>query len=678
MKFLLPALLLVLLPTRVFAQPLLLPDKTIVALSSELSGESAKRNLELLTREHRMRGSRGFHVAAEHIVRQLHSYGIANAIIETFPADGVRYYGTQKSRRPWNAEFAELWDLGASGEGSDPVRIASWEAMPISLAQDSASGQALGELIDVGAGISESDYTGKSVEGKLVLTSSQPGTVVPLAVAKFKAAGVVSYAQNQKTAWWGENENLVRWGHLDTFSATPAFAFMVSPRQARLFQARILAGQAVWLKADVRAGQSDGAYEVVTATIPGSDPVLRDQEIVFSCHLDHPRPGANDNASGAAAILEIARTLSRLIAEQRIERPARTIRFIWPPEIEGTLAFLSARPDVARNIKAAIHMDMVGGGPETKAIFHVTRGPASLPSFFYDVAGSFAHLVNRESSSLARTGLARFPLASAEGGREALQAEVVPLTLGSDHQVYSDSSFAIPAIELNDWPDRFIHTNFDLPSNIDPTKLRRTAFIAAATGYYLAGLRPAHAKALVAVVQASAVRRTAVMLENRTGLDRREAGNLTRWHLDYEWAVIDSIRTFVEVPPEVKLTASSFLVLLESMVGKPERPQPVSGSGAVVFRRNVSIKGPMEAFGYDYALDKLGEQKHKALRLLSFEGLRGSGEDYSYEVLNLADGKRSVSAIRDAVSAIYGPVPMELVEEYLRALASIDVVQLVR
>ena len=31
---------------------------------------------------------------------------------------------------------------------------------------------------------------------------------------------------------------------------------------------------------------------------------------------------------------------------------------------------------------------MVGGGPQTKATFHVTRGPASLPSFVNDVAAA--------------------------------------------------------------------------------------------------------------------------------------------------------------------------------------------------------------------------------------------------------------------------------------------------
>src|SRR5947207_6673626 len=60
--------------------------------------------------------------------------------------------------------------------------------------------------------------------------------------------------------------------------------------------------------------------------------------------------------------------------------------------------------------------------------------------------------------------------------------------MGSDHDVYQDSSFRIPAIYLNDWPDRYIHTNFDSAANIDPTKLKRAAFIGAASGYFLAQL----------------------------------------------------------------------------------------------------------------------------------------------------------------------------------------------
>src|SRR4029434_9607004 len=112
----------------------------------------------------------------------------------------------------------------------------------------------------------------------------------------------------------------------------------------------------------------------LAATIPGSDPAAG--EIVFSCHLDHEKPGANDNASGCAAILEIARTLNTLMGSKTIPRPSRTIRFVWPSEMTGTIAYLTKYPEIAGRIRAAIHLDMVGGDPFiTKSILHVTRSP---------------------------------------------------------------------------------------------------------------------------------------------------------------------------------------------------------------------------------------------------------------------------------------------------------------
>ncbi len=132
-------------------------------------------------------------------------------------------------------------------------------------------------------------------------------------------------------------------------------------------------------------------------------------------------------------------------------------------------------------------MDMVGvSGQRRKAVFHVTRGPMSLPSFVHDVAWAFAEFVNEQSYKFAATGSAEFPLVAPEGGKEPLRAEYSAYTMGSDHDVYQDSSFGIPAIYLNDWPDRYIHTNLDSAANIDTTKLKRAAFIGAASGYVLA------------------------------------------------------------------------------------------------------------------------------------------------------------------------------------------------
>ena len=43
-------------------------------------------------------------------------------------------------------------------------------------------------------------------------------------------------------------------------------------------------------------------------------------------------------------------------------------------------------------------------------------------------------------------------------------------------------------------------------------------------------------------------------------------------------------------------------------------------------------------------------------------------------MLNLVDGRRTDREIRDAVSAIYGPVPIEMVTGYLTALESAGVI----
>ncbi len=582
-----------------------LPEATVVALATEVSGDTAKQNLEGIVKFHRERGSRGFHAAAELMAERARAYGLAEVEILKFPADGKIFYGTQRSRPAWDVESAELVDV----TGSRPITIASYASEPIVLAEDSESADVTAELVDVGDGSKEADYAGKDVKGKIVLVATSAGTAQELAVGKFGAAGIVSYQQNQKTAWSGDNPDQIRWGHLDTFSAHPTFAFMVSSNTARALKQQLAGGERIRLHATVKAGQHAASYEVVTAVIPGADPKLKDEEVAFSCHLDHQKPGANDNASGCVTILEVARTLQKLIGDGTLARPARTIRFIWPPEIEGTVTLLNARPDFAARIKAVVHMDMVGGGPATQAVFHVTRGPASLPSFVHDVAWNFAQWVNEQSYQFAATGKAAHPMLASGGGKQPLRAEATAYTMGSDHDVYQDSSFAIPAIYLNDWPDRYIHTNLDSAANIDATKLGRVAFIGAASGYMLANDER---------FKAAAARHTT-------------------------------------------------------------EGQPVaSGDGALVFRRVATLRGPMSVFGYDYFSDHAKAAGITTPKLLEYEGLRGAGGEYSYEALNFADGKRNALQIRDALSAQFGPVPLDLVVDYLKALEKIRVVARLR
>jgi aminopeptidase YwaD len=657
-------------------KPPLLPEKDVAALANELSGETAKRNLEGIARFHRQRGSSGFHSAAELVAERLRAYGLSDVAILQFPADGKIFYGTQRSRPAWDAEVGELFEAGVSAER----KIASFEAEPVVLAEDSESADVTTELVDVGEGTKDSDYAGKDVKGKIVLAAAQPGAVQDLAVGKYGAVGIVSYAQNQKTAWSGENETLIRWGHLETFSANKTFAFMVSLKTARTMQARLAAGEKINLHAVVKAGQHPGNYEVVTATIFGADAKLKEEEIAFSCHLDHQRPGANDNASGCVTILEVARTLQKLIDDKKLDRSARTIRFIFPPEVEGTMALLNARPEFAARIKAVIHMDMVGGGPETKAVFHVTRGPMSLPSFVHDVAWAFANWVNEESYKFAATEAAEYPMVALEGGKEPLRAEYAPFSMGSDHEVYQDSSFKIPAIYLNDWPDRYIHTNFDTAANIDPTKLKRAAFIGAASAYFLAGMNDGSLPAIYQVLQTGSLRIAAEIRKKAAqATGQCEGGEIQRFEAAQIRPLVESVMRFA---PDAKQSRWAAI----SRVG-----QKVDGNsdgmclrtelileGFPVYRRKADVKGPLTVFGYDYFVEHSKASGVATPKLLSYEGLWGSGEEYAYEVLNFVDGGRRATEIQDAVSAEYGPVPVELVAEYLDALEKVGVLEKVK
>ncbi|MEO8448400.1 MAG: M28 family peptidase [Gemmatimonadota bacterium] len=654
----------------------LLPAPIVAALAEELSGEAAKRNLEFLTRLHRMPASPAFHEAILFLASQAKAAGLNDIHVDSFPTDGKRFYGTQRSRPAWYADFGELWEMERRPSGWVPaIRLASWDAMPITVADMGESGDVETELVDVGDGTAESDYVGKDVRGKLILTGGQPGAVAPLGLARLGAAGIVSYAQNQHQAWWGEDENLIRWGHFDAFTPFNTFGFMVSLKQARTFRHRLGRGEVIRLKASVRAARRPGFYEVLSATIPGGDPKLRDEEIAFSCHLDHQRPGANDNASGCVTIMEIARAVSKLIADGRLPRPARTLRFIWPPEIEGTFALLTSRPELARRFKAVVHMDMVGGGPVTKSIFRVHRGPASRPSFINDVAEVWGQLANDESLAFAGTGAARYPLVAPEGGKEPFQAKLDEFSLGSDHEIYAEGSFGIPAIYLAQWPDRYIHTNFDVAANIDPTVVKRAAFVGGASALVLANAGPNDAEALWGAIAAKSLRRTALMAERRAALDPTEAAALTRFHWQAERAMLPSLERFFPVPAALRSRADSFYAALETATGRPVAAPLPSGAGAIVYRRNPDLKGPMSGFAYDYLSDHYGAERSAALRLLGYSGLRGSGGDYAYETLNFVDGRRPLSEIRDAVSAVYGPIPLELVAEYLAALESIDVVK---
>ncbi|HEX3703436.1 MAG TPA: M28 family peptidase [Vicinamibacterales bacterium] len=652
----------------------LLDRAVLDALDQELSGVAAKDHVSHLAQMHRVPASPGFHEAIEYVMGRAKTFGLHDVHIETFPGDGETWFGTLHGNRGWRVDGGTLDEVQPQ-----PRRIISFDDVRLAVADNSESGDVTAELVDAGSGARAADYEGKDVRGKLVLCDATPGVCHRLAVEERGAKGLVSYNSNQPSAWWRDDQDLIRWGHLDARGRRNTFAIMISLRDARALQQRLARGEHITLHAVVKAHNDDASpYETLVATIPGSDPAAGD--IVFSCHLDHQKPGANDNASGCSANLEIARTLQTLIDAKRIPPPARTIRFIWPSEMTGTIAYLTKYPEIAGRIRAAVHLDMVGGDPFiTKSVLHVTRSPWSIATVTDDVEEVFGRYVIDGAFRAAGDGDMTHAIRSQSGSKDAFWADITPYESGSDHWIYQEGGFAIPSIYLRDHPDIYIHTNKDLPDNIEPTKIKRSAFIAAASGYYLATM-PDRGASLIALSYANAQQRLAEDGRRAVALaadatQTREATNIVAQGVLREQRRLASVSRFVAggAPPRVATLSASLAetgkgLLLTFLPGAEAQRVQSAGfhlpsSDPRVPVRNGSIKGPLAPEG-DWVIANAGPDAGK----VAIARVPGS-DDVTYELVNFIDGVRTVGEIRDAVSAELGPVELKAVAEYFDVLA---------
>lgn len=110
--------------------------------------------------------------------------------------------------------------------------------------------------------------------------------------------------------------------------------------------------------------------ENVLAFIPGSDSLLKNEFVVISAHYDHLGVnkkgevfnGADDNGSGTATLLELARVFKE--AHKKGEQPKRSILFIcFTGEEHGLLGseFYSKNPLIPLNKTVAdLNIDMIG------------------------------------------------------------------------------------------------------------------------------------------------------------------------------------------------------------------------------------------------------------------------------------------------------------------------------
>jgi aminopeptidase YwaD len=685
-----------------FGQQPFLGVREWTALRDESTGAAPYENLRYLTGLHRVPATAAFDQASQFMLQRAHEYGLADAHSEQFPIDGTRHYGLMRSYLAWTVEEARLWEVRPQH-----ILLGDWTTDPIHLADYSHSAEVETELVDVGNGAREADYSGKDVRGKIVLADGVLARVQELAVTQHGAAGIVSDMPNQTTAWSGLDTTVVRWGHLDARQPS-GFAFMVSRQTAEALRSRLRGGKPVILNAHVKATVGPGHWTVVTATIPGSDSAAG--EIVYSCHLDHERPGANDDGSGCVTILESARVLAHLVDAGVLSRPKRTLRFVWGPEVEGTMAFLASHPEIKQRLRANIHMDMVGGDPfKNKSVFHVTGTPWSLPSFVTDVGAVFLDKIRIAASeyaageTTAEMGIVE-SRAGGQGTRNELIADVTPYSSGSDHDDYDSSTIAVPSLYLRDWPDIYIHTDHDTLDQMDATKLRRVALLGAASGYVYASVTAQELPTLLPFLTAQAEARLAQVFgaaqqlvddpQLEVGVAWYEARNLVNQTLQRENAMLHSIVEFTGGPAEAGADgakaladqATGFQKWLDkkAKLRRAEGTVPTAPWAGASDAKRVPIRvgefGPLTYQNDNVLLARLGKERYAKIKLINSEAtqllnVRDPSELYAYEIVNFVNGKRTVGEIRDAVSAEYGPLPVSLAADYLDACAEAAVIR---
>lgn len=677
--------------------------ETFEQIWSLFSGQAAWQTVSDLARFHRIQASPGYREAAKLICRRALEAGLQAEVL-SYPAAEHESFWAFQSFQEWECIHAALHLVQpTSGAGV----LADYRAMPISVIQRSTPFDGQVEVVSVDDGSEEAAYQGLDVGGKAVLTSGDVRRVYELAVEKHGAVGILFDgmrvvppvrpegdlldARQYTSFWWRPGERR-------------CFGFVLTPRQGATLRRLLRDKEPVLVSAHVESRQYDGSIEVVSATIPGAG----DQQALVVAHLCHPSPSANDNASGAAAVLEAACTLQALISSGRLPSPSRTLRFLWLPEMTGTAAYLSAHDQDLGRVVAAINLDMVGEDQaQTGSSWLIERPPEAAASFAPELLSvlrdAMPGLKAMADVSPSHTGAGEFPLY-----RHAEAA----FSGGSDHYILSDPTVGIPTPMLIQWPDRFYHTSADTPDRTDPRSLARSGALAAAYAYWVASAGVEEAAglgfemvarfkaALANTAQASVADATLaedsdelssvlVLLDRRLAyrLDRQKAALRTLERL----APLDSL--LLDMEAELEKTAEREMAWAQtamehawtgfSLVGRKRRkrelgeavepPQPrratrpaapgeQEAAGLVPLRK---LRGPVPLHDHDWKLD--------AADRLAYQAMLAARKDANPSTLTTlalywADGKRTVLEIADLVEMESGLRDTEILVAYFRLL----------
>ncbi|MFW9805743.1 MAG: DUF4910 domain-containing protein [Candidatus Thorarchaeota archaeon] len=439
----------------------MLPDDIVKAVTNTISGISAKDFATAISRFHRIQASPGFSEAIEYLKNTIPSISDAKVKVFEYPADGKTTIDTWQNPFGWEAKSGILELL----EPEQRV-LADFSAEPISLIAHSTSTDIETEVVYVGKGLKPSDYEEKDVKGKLVLTESLARIVHQIACVKYGAAGVLTFVPPKGIDEIAELRRYdAIWPDSDE-KENATFGFALTQGDGVQIKKWLEENKVVTVKANVDASLGVGKTQVLSALISGED---KSKELWLAAHVCHPHPGANDNASGSGALLEILRTLSYLIKEGKIPKPVFSIRFLWIPEWSGTIQFIENEKDTLKRCVGMINLDMVGADPtKSGSVLHLYRTPFSLPTTMNNVVRFWMKSEAKREDSRR------------EGGMVApIPYEYSRYSPGSDHFMLTDSTVGIPAVMLNQFPDRFYHTSTDTADKLDTRQMSYASRIGA-------------------------------------------------------------------------------------------------------------------------------------------------------------------------------------------------------
>jgi aminopeptidase YwaD len=644
-------------------------------LHEELSGEIAKDHVIQITRHHRIQGSRGYRDAAQYVLEQLRAYGFSEdeAWIESYPSDGKIHYGTWQAPSGWDIEFAELRMV-------EPYesRIVGYPEVAMSLITYSNPGDVTAELVWVGSGTRDSEYEGKDVRGKFVLATGYGGSVHRLAVVKYGAAAVVCYLDDDRAREYPDMLAYTGMWPLPEELEHVTFGFNLTNRQGERLRGMLESGRRVVLHGRASGIGLEPYYmDVVVARVAGS--ALPDEELVFAAHLDHPKESANDNASGSAAQVDMARALKVLIDEGRLPQPKRSLRFLWVPEWYGTMAYIDEHPEMVGpplggTYLANINLDMVGEHLELlHSRMNITSTPWSAPSALNDVVENMAQMT------------ARLNVRSPRGSLSMMNFQLTPYGGGSDHMMFIDRDIPGMMIGHSDYTH---HTSEDTPDKVDPVELERSEIIATAAMLYLSDLTEAEAIDLAYLVGANAAgrlgaaarrarRQMIVAFQEGPDVAWFEARNTIAVAAATESEAVSSTLHFNSAEP-VRAAVQTIQEQIDSreqaLIAALDREAISMGASSPTRGDEVDERIPLRLtrgpLAFALPASRLSEDDAAWYSSRQFT-LSG---DARFELVNFIDGTRSVTAIRDAISAEFRPVSTAVVARYLDDLVKVGVV----